>query len=294
MKKILVYTSITGEYDDLIEIKPEKNVDYYCFTNNPNLKSKTWNIVGLDNSELLDNVRLERKCKILGCPELEKNYDIAVYMDANIKMKKTIHEFIEKECDLENYDFCQIIHNERDCIYEEAEACKIAKKDNNEIIDKTIKFLKKEKFPHHYGLTANCFFVRKTNNLELQKIQKEWWDMVKNYSRRDQLSLMYILWKNNYQKQQIINLLWHNNKYYKVGSHNITQEEKNKILINDNNNLKEQIKIVENENNDLKHQLVNQEKEKIIIQNQLNMIINSKSWKFITKFRNIYNSIFHK
>ena len=45
-KKLCVYTCITGDYDDLHEIeKPEKGVDYYCFTNNKNLKSKTWKIV---------------------------------------------------------------------------------------------------------------------------------------------------------------------------------------------------------------------------------------------------------
>ena len=46
MGKICVYTCITGDYDNLIEIKnKEKNIDYYCFTNNKSIKSNTWNVI---------------------------------------------------------------------------------------------------------------------------------------------------------------------------------------------------------------------------------------------------------
>jgi len=45
MKKVCVYTCITGDYDNLKEIKnKEKNIDYYCFTNNKNIKSNTWKV----------------------------------------------------------------------------------------------------------------------------------------------------------------------------------------------------------------------------------------------------------
>ena len=166
--KIMVYTSITGDYDDLKEIEyMDDNIDYYCFTNNPNISSSTWKIISIENPELLDFVRLERKIKILGYENIEKKYDIVIYMDANIILKKSLNEFIEKECDLENYDFFSIKHSDRDCIYEEAEVCKILKKDKEEIIDKEIKFLKEKKFPKNFGLTANCFFVRKTQDKKI-------------------------------------------------------------------------------------------------------------------------------
>ena len=45
MKKILVYTVITGNFDALSPIKfPEKNVDYYCFTDNKGLTASDWKI----------------------------------------------------------------------------------------------------------------------------------------------------------------------------------------------------------------------------------------------------------
>ena len=52
-KKICVYTCITGDYDNLHEIKKkEKDIDYYLFTNNKNIKSKTWKVIYIENEEL--------------------------------------------------------------------------------------------------------------------------------------------------------------------------------------------------------------------------------------------------
>ena len=43
MEKICVYTCITGNYDDLKEVKvKEDNIDYICFTNNKGLSSNSW------------------------------------------------------------------------------------------------------------------------------------------------------------------------------------------------------------------------------------------------------------
>ena len=39
-KRIVVYTAITGNYDELKEpIFIDQNIDYVCFTNNKNIKS---------------------------------------------------------------------------------------------------------------------------------------------------------------------------------------------------------------------------------------------------------------
>ena len=72
-KNLCVYTCITGDYDDLHEIAhPEKSVDYYCFTNNKNLKSNTCKIVHISNGNL-NNHLLSRKIKMLGHPIINEN-----------------------------------------------------------------------------------------------------------------------------------------------------------------------------------------------------------------------------
>ncbi len=64
--KICVYTCITGNYDKIKELDfKEEGIDYYFFTNNKNLTSKTWKVIYIENDGL-DNIRLARKIKVLG------------------------------------------------------------------------------------------------------------------------------------------------------------------------------------------------------------------------------------
>jgi len=273
--KIMVYTVLAGDYDELNEVKKEKNVDFYCWTNNPNIKSSSWKILPLENPDLLDFVRLNRKTKILGNKELEKNYDIVVYMDANVILRKPIVDYIKNECNLEKYDFFSIKHPDRNCIYEEAIACKEMKKDSSEMIDKTINFLKKEKFPEHFGLTANNFIVRKANSKKITKLLQNWWNMVEKYSKRDQLSFMYILWKYSYNKIQIIDIMWNNNKYFYTTEHKKSSD----LLIKE---LTYKISLLKKENDNLF--IENNELNK-----KINNILNSKTWKYVTRIQNIFN-----
>lgn len=277
--KVMVYTAIFGEnplgggYDDLIEIsKKEKNVDYFCFTDIPNLKSQTWKIVFTSPSENLDNTRRNRKIKILGDTELEKNYDLAIYVDGNIEFKLPIMDFIKKECDLEHYDFFLLKHPDRDCIYEEAQVCKKMNKDSALAIDQTVLFLKKENYPQHFGLTANSFFVRKTQNKNIKKIQKDWWDMVKNFSKRDQLSFQYCLWKNNYKRIKFLDLGWCDNNYYFMHDHKTSE-----VIIRDLQNCIEDLK-----------------KDNEKLKNEILSIVNSKRYKMVSKACQFFNSFKRK
>ena len=131
MNKICVYTCITGNYDNLHEIEsPEKNIDYYCFTNNKNLSSKTWRIIQIsDNS--LDNCRLARKIKILGHKELEE-YDICVWTDADIVWQKGISDFVSTY--LKDSPFAIFKHHCRTTIKDEAITCLLVGKDTKESI----------------------------------------------------------------------------------------------------------------------------------------------------------------
>ena len=63
MKKICVYTCITGDYDNVHEVKKkETGVDYLLFTNNKSVVSNSWQVVYIEDPNL-DNQRLSRKIK---------------------------------------------------------------------------------------------------------------------------------------------------------------------------------------------------------------------------------------
>lgn len=210
-KKICVYTCITGNYDHLHELEhPEKNIHYYCFTNNPKLKSNTWTIINIKN-EGLDNCRLARKIKILGHPTVNQ-YDIAVWSDADVVWQKPITEFIKKY--FKDTSFSIFKHHARNNIHDEAIACLRCRKDSKDSIEKNLKFYKSVNFPDNNGLCESTVFIKHPKDPKVIKTMEEWFNMVKTYSRRDQLSFNYAVWKTNLKVTYIPLVVWENPWFY--------------------------------------------------------------------------------
>lgn len=210
MSNICVYTCITGDYDTLKKLNyPNKNYDYICFTNNKNITSDFWKVIYIEEDKL-DNLTLARKIKILGHKELEK-YDLTIWLDGAMQLRKSLSTFIKDCCDLNNYDMVGFNHRFRDCVYDEIDACVYLFKENLENARNIGSFLRKEKYPEHNGLIESTVLVRK-NNDSVKKLMKLWFDMLTRFSRRDQLSFNYCLWKNPI-KIQMLNMNVFDNDY---------------------------------------------------------------------------------
>lgn len=221
MKKICAYTCITGNYDNLHEVEViDKNVDYICFTNNKKITSKTWKIIYIED-ESLDNQRLSRKVKMLGHPIIDKNYDLSVWMDASVVFDKKISEFVNEY--LKESPFAAFKHSFRNCIYKEAKECIRQKRDKKEIILKHIEFLKKEKYPEENGLCEMTVFIKRHNDKKVKETMQMWFDMLCKYSKRDQLSFMYCVWKTG-MKIDLIDLMVWDNEWFHCLKHNYKKE----------------------------------------------------------------------
>lgn len=291
--KILIYTALTQNYDNLPPIKKESNVDYICFTDNPNIKSNDWKIIGMDNRELLDYQRLSRKYKILGISEIEDKYDYVMYIDCSVDFSKGVKKYVSDNIDDTN-EIYFLKHPVRNCTYEEAEECIKLKKDKVEIINKQMKFFEKEKFPKNYGLIAGTVILRKTKSKEYKKLSKEWFNWIKNNSRRDQLSIMYCIWKLKIKKYKVLDIDLYNNQYFTLIDHNPSFEKiiedlkkenfllkkENKQLKSWENKLEEDISWLTNQNKKLV-----EENEKVV--SDYNRIVNSKGWIILEKIRKI-------
>ena len=196
--KIVVYTCITGGYDNLIEPSViTSGVDYVCFTDNPNLKSKAWKIRPIPD-ELLSysKVKQQRGVKILAHRYLS-DYDISIWVDGAVQVKGDIKEYL-KELDLSKYSVFIPEHPSRKCIYSEKDACvKIKKIKGDEITlaEKQMNRYKNEGFPSNFGLVQTNVMIRRHNDMYCNELMERWWNELKDYSHRDQLSFNYALWK---------------------------------------------------------------------------------------------------
>ncbi len=194
--KIIVYTAILNNYDDLKDpriISP--NCDYVCFTDNPKLKSKIWTIKKIPFDDKLDPTRINRKIKIM--PHLFfPNYKYSIYIDGNIDIIGDLEKIIYKYFILRKNIYVTLKHPKRSCIYSETKICINKKKDDYKNINNQIKKYKKLKFPKNLGLTENGMIVREHNKPLVIKTMEDWWQEIINYSKRDQLSFSFVSWKN--------------------------------------------------------------------------------------------------
>ncbi len=217
--KLVVYTAIFGDYDDLIDPKEKfDGCDFICFTDQTTIKSDIWDVIFVKECDFLPNM-MNRKYKIL--PHLFlSNYDQSLYVDANIIFLKNPLDLINQY--LGNYDFILPKHFSRNCLYDEAKECVISGKSNFLKTTNQIEFYRYKGFPKNFGLGENNFLFRKHNSENIIKIMNEWWQELLTHTQRDQLSLSYIIWKNSidnlYMFEFPINM---NNFYVKVNHKNI-------------------------------------------------------------------------
>jgi hypothetical protein len=196
--KRVVYTSITGSYDKLLNHSHlASDWDYVCFsdTETANEENDAWDILPLTMSQL-DNVRNQRWHKV-NAHKVLKRYKYTLYLDANIDIISPDFFIKLNESIASGAKLALPKHPKRNCTYQELVACIAQQKDDSSIMKKQIEFIKINKLPKNYGMYASGILLRKTNDRTINRAMEDWWNMIEKYSYRDQLSLPFVLWKYN-------------------------------------------------------------------------------------------------
>lgn len=211
---------MTGNYDCLNDPEiVEENIDYYCFTNNKFIKSSIWNVVYIDDDLLPDNI-LARKVKILGHDLINGKYDIYVWMDSNFRIVKSVNEFINRYCDFSKSDYFTFKHHARKNINEEMQACLYAGKETEDNVNRLKQFYITEKYLYDSdnNLCETGIIIKKISKV-VKKTMDVWFEILINYSCRDQLSFNYAasITKLNFHQ---LNMSLYDNMWFKLYNHN--------------------------------------------------------------------------
>jgi len=206
-KDKVVYTCITGNYVDLLLQKYiDNSYDYVCFTDNERLlqykRYGAWEIRPLEFSEL-DNTRNNRWHKTH--PHiLFPDYSESIYIDGNINI---VSDYVFNEVKERNSCLLLPKHWRDDCIFDEIQnVLEVIVPDGGEKkenVEKMQAFLTEHHMPHHYGLNENNFIYRKHNEKEVIQLMEDWWIFIRDYTKRDQLSFAYTLWKHSIKPSDI-------------------------------------------------------------------------------------------
>jgi hypothetical protein len=223
--EIVVYTCIVGNYDKLREIsQPESGVDYVCFTDQ-NIESKTWKIRPIPAFlNTFESTKIARCVKILPHIFLPE-YNVSVWADGNIQVLGNIVELIN--LNLKNY-FAIPKHPDRVCVYEEGNAIIKLKKDTEDNVNNQLEIYRKNKYPVNNGMVQSNIIIRKHNDSRCITICNTWWNEVRLFSRRDQLSFNYCIWKKNV----IIDIMNPNlivSKHFQIWKHVAKGSEKSSL-----------------------------------------------------------------
>ena len=213
--KIVIYTAIIGNYDKVQEpyIK-EKNVKYVLYTDNRDIQTKNWEVRTIPGKvKKLNNPILINRYIKMHPKELFPNYNYAFYIDGNVKIVSNITELIKKVNKKTGLALHR--HKARKCAYDEINTCILVGKGKKEELEKTKKIFTIQNFPRNYGLCECNLILSDLDNKNSTFILDKWWDFfINSECYRDQIYFPYVLWKNNYQIDDIGNL---GNNIYRNG-----------------------------------------------------------------------------
>lgn len=223
--KVCIYTAIYGGYEILLA-QPEQTIDcdFVCFTDDPDMSGEGWRVIHKAGEPSLSPRIQAQLPKLMPhdvfataasansipehTPDLTR-YDYTIWIDANAVIKG--ETFAEEMLGyLGRYGIAMFEHPYRDCIYDEVEVCLNIPKYQVTPLGKQAARYRSEGYPERRGLLACGVIVRDMRREEVRRVDEAWWGANLPWSTNDQVSLPYVLWKNNYGCDVIRHYLWNN------------------------------------------------------------------------------------
>ena len=182
-----MYTSILGGYERLNEDQSQSSdIDFVCFTDDPELTSDVWDIVHVSPAFPLDPHRSQRRVKILGHARLNQ-YRESMYIDNTVSLRGEVNELFETM--LGDADMGMAHHSYHSQLHEEFAAVWSAGIDDYHRL--------MEQWDHYTALSPEALggpalwggIIVRRNTTDVKALCETWYEHVLRYSRRDQLSV---------------------------------------------------------------------------------------------------------
>jgi len=192
----IVYSAVTSSYDMVFKPKVFTDDVRYVLFSDRQKKIKGWNVLPISNviegGESLTN----RWYKFFP-HKVFKEAEYSIYVDGNIRiigdLKPLIQEFKESRAALGVFK-----HQHRTTIFQEVEACvefgKFDEQDEQRVKEQ-LKTYTESGMPLDQPLTDNGVIFRWHQHPMLSKAMSSWWEQLQDFSKRDQISLPYVIWK---------------------------------------------------------------------------------------------------
>lgn len=234
MKKYAIYTAVVGNYDEILQPKViDDRFDYILFSNDmKETNIGVWQVRPINYTNKVQT-KIARWVKTHP-EELLPEYDFSVWMDANIRIN-TPYTYV-KSVDLysSGVEIASVKHPIRNDIYSESGTVLGYCLEREDVVFDWLNVIHKSGYPENSGLNETNLLYRKHSS-KIREMDQLWWNCIERYSRRDQLSFNYVLWKLGIEccdfLPEFINVANSNDYEYIIHSKNKTRLVENKSHI---------------------------------------------------------------
>jgi hypothetical protein len=192
-QRVVVYTCITGGYDELTApAHADPEIDYVCFSDGETSPVAPWRMIDVRHLAMTakDRNRYVKMHPHLVLPE----HDVSIYVDGSIRIVGNLRPFLAS-CDSRIENILLYDHPERSCAYAEGAACAHFAHDWIWRITRQLSSYRKAGFPENYGLFEAGVIIRR-NTSEMRVLMEAWWAAYSTGVRRDQLTLPFLSWQS--------------------------------------------------------------------------------------------------
>jgi hypothetical protein len=194
--KLVVYTAIAADYDRLRPVRVQSpGVDYVCFTEPGKPAAAGWIARSLPRLDLPP--QSENRYAKFHPHLLFPDHDASIYIDGNIEIVGDMARLARialQRARIALYD-----HPVRTSTFEEAIECALVGFDLTSAIRRQIRRYFADGFAFEGGLLEGNVIVRAHHDPSVVRAMTRWWSEWQVGVKRDQLSLMYVLWKEQLQ-----------------------------------------------------------------------------------------------
>jgi hypothetical protein len=187
-----VYTALFGGYERLLEqpVAASSDVEFICFTDDPGLTSTTWQVHVVEPHLPGDMVRSARVLKIRGHEALDAFHE-TLWIDNSVLLKRDPAELLDEW--LSDGDLAMPAHSFRATVAAEFDAVLATGRDDRERVDEQFEVYSVHHPERLEGAVLWTAILARRRSPAVSRAMERWLDHVLRYSRRDQLSIGYVL-----------------------------------------------------------------------------------------------------
>ena len=190
-RKVIVYSCLIGDYDNVTSFNKQKGYDYILFTDQK-INNTNWTIFPIPDSVLnlkVSKIKKQRYMKIMP-HKFFKNYDLSLYIDANYEIKGDLDDYLINT--LNPLDHIYIPHLQFGKGIRQALDNAIEKKlDDVSLLNKVKKRYDSKHFLDKTGIVNAGLMIRYHNTEDCIRLMEKWWREVRDYSHVDGFAFDY-------------------------------------------------------------------------------------------------------